>query len=324
MSTKVGSRALIPVALFWMMAHSPLASAQKPGTQTQQPGQSAPGSQQGGGGASLQGLSWPRSTWDSDLGLPATIGGDETVLVCYTLMYGNSATQPLILKPANTYDERGPFAQTCKADDRGNLLDKGPVKKRCEVAQQQKISELEWAVHKMELQDAEKKLPAPSADTSNAKSAAEDAKRNGFKDIKWSYCSKLDAEHPIRMGQTLVIGIDTNHAAGERVKILNLNLTNQQGNPINPTPVRQSFGSSGSTPTNLEAGHGPYYLTWPNQIPGDAVPTVNVNAVYTPPIPGDKWLPGTFYPAGSIVTNSNADGHYYVATSGGVSSANQL
>jgi hypothetical protein len=120
------------------------------------------------------------------------------------------------------------------------------------------------------------------------------------------------------MGQTLVIAIDTNKASLGRIKILNLNVTYQQGNTINPTPVRPSFASSATSSTASLAG-GPYFLVWPNQVPGDNIAAVNVNAIYTPPIPGDKWQNGTFYSAGSIVTPLIANGHYYQATVGGVS-----
>ena len=60
-------------------------------------------------------------------------------------------------------------------------------------------------------------------------------------------------------------------------------------------------------------------LTPANQIPGDTIPTVSVIAVYTPPIPGDPWQAATFYPAGSVVTDGSGNGHYFVASTGGVS-----
>jgi hypothetical protein len=304
---RIPSRVLVVTLVICVMTYPPRSSAQKPGSQ----GQNTQGAPQNASSPSLQGLSWPQATWDRDLGLPPGLEKNGTVLACYTLAYGNSSTQPLLLKPANSYDERTKFSAECEADANGNLKEKGSTKKRCELARQQKITELKWEVEKDKFS---------GLDTKQAQAKVDQAKKSGFKGVRWSYCKTLDSEHPILMGQTLVIGIDIDSALSERVKILNINLTNQQGNPINPTPVRASFGNSATTATN--AGVGPYYLTWPNEIPGDSIPTVNVNVVYTPPMPGDKWQPGTFYPAGIVVADPNGNGHYYTASSGGVSAAN--
>jgi hypothetical protein len=136
---------------------------------------------------------------------------------------------------------------------------------------------------------------------------------------KWSPCRDLDAEHPILMGQTLVIGLIFPSARHDRIKLLNLNVTTQAANAINATPVRPSFAATlPSQSANLAPG--PYYLTWPNEIPGDTIVTVNVNAAYTPPIPGDVWSPETFYVAGSTVSSR---GHYFMAKNTGVSAENQ-
>ncbi len=144
-------------------------------------------------------------------------------------------------------------------------------------------------------------------------------------------CSLLDEKHPLMMRDRLVIGIDTSKVKfPERVKLLNINLTNQQGNPINPTPVRPSFaGGAPSTVTPLAPPTGPFFLTWPDRLPGDVVPTVSINAVYTPVALGAPWEPDTLYPAGSVVVReldekltSNPNGHYYTALRGGISGTN--
>jgi hypothetical protein len=240
----------------------------------------------GGGGASLQGLAWASSTWDTELtSLPGT-NLNKVVVACYTLNYGNSAAQPFLLQPATT-TEREAFATACATDGKGKLTETDPgIIARCELS---------------------KKLQ----------------KKDSFDGVKWSPpCADLDANHPVQMGQTLVIGINVNNVLLSRIKILNLNVTYQQGNPINPTPVRPSFGNSGTTPTTT-LGNGPYYLIWPNQVPGDTIATVNVNAIYTPPMPGEAWAPGTFYPVGSVVIPNAVNGHYYTAKIGGVSAKDQ-
>jgi hypothetical protein len=147
----------------------------------------------------------------------------------------------------------------------------------------------------------------------------------------WTPCNTLDKNHPIPMGTKLVVGIDVNHVTLDingnaidtsssigRVRALNINVTTQAGSTLNPTPLRPSFNAAASTITNL--GPGPYYLTWPNQLPGDVIPTLSVNAIYSPPWPGHVWEAGTYYPTGSVVINpSTPDGHYWQAITGGVS-----
>src|ERR1700678_31419 len=120
------------------------------------------------------------------------------------------------------------------------------------------------------------------------------------------------------MREILVIGIDWSEIVEDsRLKLLNINVTNQQGNPINATPIRPSFTSLPSATSN--AGGAPIYLTWPYELPGDAIPTVSVSTVYTPVIPGAPWQSNTFYPAGSVVVSAYNNGHFYTALSGGVS-----
>jgi hypothetical protein len=133
----------------------------------------------------------------------------------------------------------------------------------------------------------------------------------------WTPCSLIDNEHPILMGQTLVIGIDPTSVSRERLKILNLNVTTVQGTPINPTPVRPSFSATGGYVAL--GGGGELYMTWPNSLPGDTLATVSVNLVYTPPAQGERWSRQTYYPVGSVVTSSRMDGHFYTAVGAGVS-----
>jgi hypothetical protein len=138
------------------------------------------------------------------------------------------------------------------------------------------------------------------------------------KNATWNPCTDLNADTAILMNQTLVIGIAKPEKMRlDALKILTLNVTTQQGQPINPTPIRNSFSATATAATNLAGG--PYFLTWPDQIPGDVLPTVSVTGSYTPPMPGTAWQSGTFYPQGSVVTSSPPDGHYYTALKSGVS-----
>lgn len=300
------------------------AAAQK-GAQNQpggSPGGGQGGQQPSGGGSSLQGVSWARSTWDQDLGMPLIA---NQVVACYRLIPGNSATQPFVLQEARTDAQRQTFLNACHSKSDGSLDEKNPfVAQQCRTARENLIvketADLNGlkAVINSKPSDVDKLKKAQTQEADESKSL-ESLKKGSFQDVKWQPCTTLDSVHPLLMDQTLVIGIDMSKIPTDRMKVLNLNLTNQQGNPINPTPVRASFGGSGASPTaNLDKG-GPYYLVWPNQIPGDTISTVNVNIIYTPPAPGDRWLPNTLYPAGSVVTAPSNDGHFYTARTGGIS-----
>jgi len=131
-------------------------------------------------------------------------------------------------------------------------------------------------------------------------------------------CSALDSLHPIFMRQRLVIGIDVANVPIASLKLLNINVTNQQGVPINPNPIRPSFSPAAAGSENL-AGPVVYFLIWPNQIPGDVLPTVSINTVYTPPVPGQAWQPQTVYLAGTVVTPTGQPSHFYVAITSGIS-----
>jgi hypothetical protein len=187
--------------------------------------------------AALQGLSYAKATWPKDLTMPAS---DRTRVLCYEMMYTNSAAQPFVLQPRPTMT--------------------GSASGRCGV---------------------------------------------------------LDEKHPLLMDELLVVAVDLRNIDIGRLKILNINITTQQGTPLNPNPLRPSFGAA-STVTNL-AEERIYFLTWPNRLPGDIIPTVSINVVYTPPAPGSGWEAFTFYPAGSVVTTGGNDGHYYATVAGGVS-----
>ena len=253
---------------------------QKPAT-----GGGTQGAGQGGAAASsvLQGLSWSQPSWNVDLtGFPHE-NFKKVAVACYALKYGNSASQPMILEPAVSDKQIAEFDQKCNKPDSGELAEKDPT-----------------IVHLCE-------------------KAKEKLKASDYSKVTWSPCSKLTSDHPLLMGQSIVVAIDPGVVSLDaRVKILNINVTYTQGTPINPTPVRSSFSNAAASSMNLDTKHI-YFLTWPNEVPGDTIAAVNVNAVYTPVIPGDKWISDTFYPAGSIVASPTETGHYYMATNGGVS-----
>ena len=136
-------------------------------------------------------------------------------------------------------------------------------------------------------------------------------------DNRWDVCTPLDEEHPLLMRQLLVVALDARDVNTQQLKLLNINVVNQQGVPINPTPLRTSFSASSAIAGSL--GDGIYFLTWPNRLPPDNVPTLSVNAVFTPTPSGARWTGETVYSAGSVVTPHMQTGHYYVTPTGGVS-----
>jgi hypothetical protein len=144
-------------------------------------------------------------------------------------------------------------------------------------------------------------------------------------------CANVTPTHPLLMNQSLVMAIDMSSVAStERFKILNWNITSSQGTTLNVSPLRPSLAAGTISGPALFAENHPYYLAWPNQLAGDTIPTLTLNLVYTPVSPGLPWQANTFYPAGSIVISSGktdsittTNGHYYLATSGGVSNRTQ-
>jgi hypothetical protein len=101
-------------------------------------------------------------------------------------------------------------------------------------------------------------------------------------------------------------------------------LPNKPRQPIWHFYAAVSGGTSGPVPKDplsIVLIPRAIYLPWPYELPGDAIPTFSVSMVYSPPVPGAPWQGNTFYPAGSVVTPSTANGHYYVALTGGTSNA---
>lgn len=277
---------LAGIGVVLLLSAAPVALGQKPGAGGGSPSQnSAGGSGQqasGPGGSSLPGLSYTDHDWPYLLKEPPA--NRSRVVLCYKLKYSNSASQPFILEPIQPVraGAKPSMPTNCSA------VGKGPIG---------------------QIADKEERLQCLKKDESTP----------GVQGL-WNPCSQVDLTHPIMMRDLLVIGIDANEIRDNdrRLRLLNINVTNQQGNPINPTPVRPSFGSSGSTSQN--AGNTKiYFLTWPYELPGDVIPTVSVNTIYTPPPPGAPWRSNTFYPAGSVVTSSYGNGHFYTALKGGLS-----
>jgi hypothetical protein len=155
----------------------------------------------------------------------------------------------------------------------------------------------------------------------------------GQKELKVR-CTNITPTNPLVMDRILVVALDMSDIppeTKERFKILNLNITNQQGAPLNVTPVRSSVAAGSATGAAVsllaekEKPPAPkaYFMTWPNQMPGDTAVTASVNLVYTPVAPGLPWTPNTFYPAGTIVMPNDTIGHYYIAVNSGYSADKQ-
>lgn len=233
--------------------------------------------------ASLQGLSFDQLDWPGQLKLPPLAQKNRAV-ACYTLAYGETPAQPFVLLPVR------PNANPNTPPD------------------DQPESWRHFYLNCNQQEDPQAKRWCKS-----------------HPDSSWTPCSVIDDKHPVKMGQTLVIGIDASDVNLSRLQILNINVTTQQGTPINATPVRVSFSNSGTGVTNssafaLDGGHPTvYFLTWPNVMPGDTIPTVSINGIYDAPVPGERWSANTFYPVGSVVTSATLNRHYYVALQGGIS-----
>ncbi len=275
------------IAIVLLLSTTPAVFGQKPGAGGGSASQnnSGGGGQQttgGSAGSSLPGLSYTDHDWPYVLKAPPA--NKSRVVLCYKLKYSNSGSQPFILEPTQ------------------------PARAGLKPSMPTNCSAVGAAIPTIEDKDERQQCSKDSETHSVAPT--------------WNPCSQVDLTHPIMMRDVLVIGIDANEIQDNdrRLRLLNINVTNQQGNPINPTPVRPSFSSSATTSQN--AGNTKvYFLTWPYELPGDVIPTISVNTIYTPPPPGAPWRSNTFYPAGSVVTSSYGNGHFYTALKGGLSTA---
>lgn len=130
-------------------------------------------------------------------------------------------------------------------------------------------------------------------------------------------CSIFDDQHPLMAGDLVSVAVytgDVNSGTDlPRILAISINLTVQAGLTLNAAPVRPSLTNTATT----IASNGPlpsqFYLTWPNKLNGDTIPTVTVNGLFHPPLPVSKQTtsPATLDPKGTpigqpvIVTTEN-------------------
>jgi hypothetical protein len=354
------------------------------------------GNSPGGGGGGLQGISFTRDSWDSELKRIPTpaelgIGKAEVIVLCYKLAVGNSAAQPFILQapPMSTIY----LWQPNKEYKKGTLVIYPPPlynnnhyyraksngwsghdtsifqtpdgKDRADgTLQWEDLGDTAWQ-SKHSYKKGQVIAPAglaghfylanstaqsgnnqPSFQT--GKETLEDNRKLTWTDVGVAgqsqfptLCANVNPSEPLLMNQAISVAIDMTAipvATKDRFKILNLNLTNQQGAPLNPTPIRPGLAAPTATGPAVSGGavgfsgldparSQIYYVTWPNQLPGDTIPTITLNLVYTPVASALPWKDHTFYPAGSIVISksgresiSTTNGHYYLALNSGTSS----
>jgi hypothetical protein len=121
-------------------------------------------------------------------------------------------------------------------------------------------------------------------------------------------CSQFDDQHPIMAGEKIAIGINAKEVDPNRDRplllALSLNVTTQAGLTLNASPVRPSLTT---TAANV-ASNGPlpnlFYLTWPNKLNGDTIPSVAVSALYHTPLPvaAQKTDPAPLDSKGNLIT----------------------
>jgi hypothetical protein len=121
-------------------------------------------------------------------------------------------------------------------------------------------------------------------------------------------CSAVDDDHPLLFGDFLVVAVaipdpanrgslaTTDTGGFNRLLALSINVTTQAASPINPAPLRPtvepSSGSGAGAATGAAGGGAPptlampnlFYLKWPYSLLANVVPTLNISAVYQPPL----------------------------------------
>lgn len=128
-------------------------------------------------------------------------------------------------------------------------------------------------------------------------------------------CGPIDASHPLKSGQKIVLVLETNIIDLSRVQNLNVNITFTQGTTISARSVRPSISGTVAL-TSLGTAHR-FYLLATDRVSGDAIPQLSVSFLYDPPVPGQDWFSNTIYPDGSIVHGQK--GHFFQALKGGMS-----
>ena len=126
-------------------------------------------------------------------------------------------------------------------------------------------------------------------------------------DSHWNACTSLDENHPLLMGQELVVGIEVSDLGlsgvnVNQLKALNLNVTNQVSSPVNPSPVRPSFpstsaggGAGGGSAAGLAAGVAASAGIGDFWTPAGAVePGTDTHP---------RWMPSTVYYKGDVVAD---------------------
>ncbi len=123
--------------------------------------------------------------------------------------------------------------------------------------------------------------------------------------------------HPIKLDQALILAVDIRGIPRDRIRYVTLNVTMPAGQNISTDSIRPSLAAGNTGQQNF--GGNVLFLTWPQPIAGDVIPTFTLTFDYTPVQPGMPWAAKTLYPAGSVVVPETPNGHYYTALYGGLS-----
>lgn len=344
-------RALLAIVTMALSASLSVAQA---GKQQGQSGGAGAGGAQSPSGASLQGVSYPMGLLERrGLKLPNSKKVPGMRVLCYDAVYGNSGSQPLLLVPRTeaiaakqallyahldtTNDETAPnrlmaFLGMSSAHAsppktvRATLLGH-PSSYRVLFNYGTGMIDTVLGV----------KIDT-SKHYSDVRNAVQRAVDEGFRaNAKPPIsCQNVNDEHPLHANDLLVIALDFDSVSTRRVRILNVNVTGQQGTSLNPDAARAGLAGLTSPYDDKGANLAGYTLdsstliiVWPNRLTGDEIPTLSINAIYTPPTPGAPWDSTTYYPAGSVVaggiqstatpTTFKPDGHYYETVLGGTS-----
>jgi hypothetical protein len=102
-------------------------------------------------------------------------------------------------------------------------------------------------------------------------------------------CSIVDEQHPLMAGDLLSVAVYTGDVdsgtARPRILAISINPTVQAALTLNASPVRPSLTNVASSIAGNGVLADVFYLTWPNKLNGDTIPTITLNALYHPPLP---------------------------------------
>lgn len=298
------------------------------------PGQGAPGAgSPSGGAASLSGITFTRESWPKISHLPAPAMFDfrnddfgdildyfwkpsyrkDVIIFCYDLVPTESGTQPFVLEPVFPAPKEE-AKELCANQLRANWKSRSLLSNKYLVFRIN-ISKLKG------VEETRRRIEAVNLNVSTQPGSSMNSQRGTGVNpttARPSLALLSPNQLPCTADQWKEKQLDKVHLRGtfdDFTKKLNVYR-------VAGSPLFDEFCPEEATPPRDTDNPEVIYLAWPGALVGDTVSSASINFIYNPVAPGLKWQSGTYYPAGSIVSDEDdhsiAHGHYFMAVHGGI------